>query len=326
MASPKPVYFRDVDFSALNFPAIGKEIRTKGRVGGTEAASSGAVSTLTVYNITYGASKQPLLVRFPTSLSTIGLRKNMGDKWTIPLTFTTVDAYGVKPYGDAPHETAELDAYYPQGQLYNFFKTFETTLKAAVRKNSNAWLNAASLSEKRVDELFNPVVKPHTDRVLGAATGKYPPTVSLEVNASAADTFDLSLRDVDKVVVVPKMETVTTMLRGGVHMRGVLAFNGLFYSNNKFTATFTLMYAEIMKPLNGVARPTATSMTFDVLEDTEEEKTAEAVSKRARGDTARDAGPTDFSSVSFLEKTRPGRGRSATAHMGAGAGSASESH
>jgi len=312
MASPKPVYFRDVDFAQLNFPASGKEIRTKGRAGATDAASTPA-STLTVYNISYGPSKQPLLVRFPISISTIGLRKNMGDKWTVPLTFTSVDAFASKRYGSEAHETADADPYFPQGQLYNFFKDLEAALKNTVRKNSAAWLNTPALTEKRVEELFNPVVKPHTDRVLGAATGKYPPTVSLEVNTTGSDAFDITLRDVNKEVVTPKMDAITTALRGGTHFRGVFAFNGLFFSNNKFTATFTLMYAEVMKPLNGVARPAAASMVFDLLEDTEEETAAMHVNKKARGEdsaksTAAEA-PTSFLSV-----------RNRTRSMAAGAG------
>lgn len=325
MASPSPVYFRDFDFGKLHFPSVPKEVRAKAKAGGSDGAaapsSASGGSLLKVFNVTYGESRAPVLIRFPTVLSTIGLRKNIGDKWTVPLTFTTVDPFGQKKYGEEAGQSADVDPYYPQGELYNFFKDFQEFLQKKVQANCETWLDATSISDKRVAELFNPIVKPHTDKVLGQATGRYPPTASLEVNMATLSTFDITVRDVEKRVLDTSTSTIAGALKGGAHFRGVMLFNGLFFSNNKFTATFTLVYAEQMKPLNITARPTAASFNFAALEDTEDELQAEKLCKRSKMDDSVGAGSGGFSSTStYLGDGASRPNKYAGAGAGAGAG------
>jgi hypothetical protein len=327
MMTAKPILFSELDFKRLNFPIVGKDIRIKGKTS-NDGTVAGAGNGMTVFNITYGPEKAPVHIRFPICISTIGLRRNtLGEKYTVPITFTNVDPMTEKLYGTEPSETPTADPFYSQGQLYNFFKELEQCLHAAVQKHSDAWLGAKeNLSDKRVKELFHPVVKPHLDRVLGTPTGKYAPTVTLEVGTIGVSQLDLSIRDMrpsspmGRELLDNRVDNLLLAMKGGVHFRGVFSFNGLFYVNNKFSATFTLLYAEVMPPFVLSTRTTASSMVWDCLEDTEDEKAALEITKKARVDAS--DGQT-FAATSFLAD-RPGtveRSWTGAGVVGAGAGS-----
>jgi hypothetical protein len=300
MAAPTVVSYQDVDVSAIQFSA-GKEIKSKPKDGASGSGGGGSGSSvggLTVHNITY--KSKPLYVRFPPCVSPIGLRKNMGDKWTVPITFTNADPLCEKRYGAEAHETPDTDPYAPAGNFYNFLMDFQAHVHKSIAANATEWLStSAPITEKRAAEITNAIVKPHMNKVEGVPSGKYPPTFTLEVGRVGAN-FDLTARDVDKKLLPVGYENILAAFKGGVHFRGVFLVNGLFYTNSKFTVTFTLQYAELTAPMRSVARPTATSLAFDLLEDTEEERAAQTANKKARADDGATA-------TSFMSTSRPNK-------------------
>jgi hypothetical protein len=261
----RPVLYSDVDLSKLVFPSSGRVLKAK----------AGSAAT-TVYNVTYDGA--PLYVRFPPVLSTIGLRPSQysNGKYSITVNFTNVDPFAQEVYGGKPTETAEDDPYYGQGMLYNFLQALENKFVDASVKNSSTWLNTPSLSAERARKLWTPVVKPHRNRVSDLVTGEYPPIATLDVNTDGGK-FDLfAIDSATKKQVSQNIPDMMAAFKAPVRFRGVFVFNGVFHNptTTRLSATFSMVYAEIMPQIESAMVKRTVAMEFAPFDDLPDEVAA----------------------------------------------------
>lgn len=276
--STNPVLYSDVDLTKLSFAPTGRVLKAKG--GG---------SSTVAYNATYNDA--PLYVRFPAVISTIGLRPSQYStgKYSITINFTNVDPFIQEAYGAKSTDTPESDPFFGQGQLYNFLQQFEHTLIGATTKNSMKWLGAPSLTEERAKQLWTPIVKPHKNKVTDSISGEYPPITTLDVNTDGGK-FDIYAIDAtNKKPINPSISDMMAVFKAPVRFRGVFVFNGVFVNNNRLSATFTMVYAEVMPSLEMTAIKRSVALVLPCFDDLPDEAAArkfERTSEEANGSAA----------------------------------------
>jgi hypothetical protein len=183
------------------------------------------------------------------------------------------------------------------GEFCQKMQELDEVVKKAAMENSVAWFKKKTMTMDTVENVYNPIVKPSTDRETGEPDGKYPPRFKFKIHKKSGNVqcacFDanaeidpvtkkkkqMNVTDADKDDYVclgtdtPYDDRKTTPHKGvfkkGALVKVLLRFRNIWIVNGKFGCSWS---AEQMR-----IKPKVDFDNYAFLDDTDEEEGGEKI-------------------------------------------------